>query len=61
MINIETHLTPEQFEESLKWVKARGFMNGKQCENILENGGARTVAEANKPATHGRWTLSTKI
>ena len=41
-------MTPEQFEESLKALKPRVFMNGKQVENILENKNTRTVVEANK-------------
>jgi 4-hydroxybutyryl-CoA dehydratase/vinylacetyl-CoA-Delta-isomerase len=41
-------MTPEQFEESLKKLKPRVFMNGKQVENILANRNTRTVVEANK-------------
>ena len=41
-------MTPEQFEESLKKLKPRVFINGKQVENILENQNTRTVVEANK-------------
>jgi len=41
-------MTPEAFEESLKKVKPRIFMNGKQIENVLENRNTRTVVEANK-------------
>jgi 4-hydroxybutyryl-CoA dehydratase/vinylacetyl-CoA-Delta-isomerase len=41
-------MTPEQFEESLKSLKPRIFMNGKKVENILENKNTRTVVEANK-------------
>ena len=41
-------MTPEQFEESLKLLKPRVFMNGKRVENILENRNIRTVVEANK-------------
>ena len=41
-------MTPEQFEESLKDVKPRVFMNGKRVENVLENRNTRTVVEANK-------------
>ena len=41
-------MTPEQFEESLKDMKPRVFMNGKKIENILENRNTRTVVEANK-------------
>ncbi len=40
--------TPEQFEESLKAMKPRVFMNGKRVENVLENRNTRTVVEANK-------------
>ncbi|MFC1983073.1 4-hydroxyphenylacetate 3-hydroxylase N-terminal domain-containing protein [Chloroflexota bacterium] len=41
-------MTPEQFEESLKKLKPRVFMNGKQVKNILQNKNTRTVVEANK-------------
>jgi len=41
-------MTPDQFEESLKALKPRVFMNGKRVENILENKNTRTVVEANK-------------
>jgi 4-hydroxybutyryl-CoA dehydratase/vinylacetyl-CoA-Delta-isomerase len=41
-------MTPEQFEESLKVMKPRVFMNGKRVENILKNRNTRTVVEANK-------------
>lgn len=41
-------MTPEQFEESLKEIEPRVFMNGKRVENILENRNTRTVVEANK-------------
>jgi 4-hydroxybutyryl-CoA dehydratase/vinylacetyl-CoA-Delta-isomerase len=41
-------MKPEQFEESLKDIKPRVFMNGKRVENILENKNTRTVVEANK-------------
>ena len=40
--------TPEQFEESLKTMNPRVFMNGKRVENVLENRNTRTVVEANK-------------
>jgi 4-hydroxybutyryl-CoA dehydratase/vinylacetyl-CoA-Delta-isomerase len=40
-------MTPEQFEESLKKLKPRVFMNGKRV-NVLENRNTRTVVEANK-------------
>ena len=41
-------MTPEQFEESLKELKPRVFMNGKRVDNVLENRNTRTVVEANK-------------
>ena len=41
-------MTPEQFEESLKKIKPRVFMNGKRVETVLENRNTRTVVEANK-------------
>jgi len=41
-------MTPEQFEESLKDLKPRVFMNGKEVDNVLENRNTRTVVEANK-------------
>jgi 4-hydroxybutyryl-CoA dehydratase/vinylacetyl-CoA-Delta-isomerase len=48
-------MTPEQFEESLKKIKPRVFMNGKKVENILENRNTRTVIEANKASYE--WAL----
>jgi len=51
-------MTPEQFEESLKEMKPRVFMNGKRVENILENRNTRTVVEANKASY--RWALDPK-
>jgi hypothetical protein len=30
-------MTPDQFEDSLKELNPRVFMNGKKVENILEN------------------------
>jgi len=48
-------MTPEQFEESLKNVKPRVFMNGKRIENVLENKNTRTVVEANKASYE--WAL----
>jgi len=48
-------MTPEQFEESLKEIKPRVFMNGKKIENILENRNTRTVVEANKASYE--WAL----
>ncbi len=41
-------MSPDQFEESLKTLKPRVFMNGKLVDNILENKNTRTVVEANK-------------
>jgi 4-hydroxybutyryl-CoA dehydratase/vinylacetyl-CoA-Delta-isomerase len=48
-------MTPEQFEESLKSLKPRVFMNGKKVESILENRNTRTVVEANKASYE--WAL----
>ena len=39
-------MTPEEFEEGLRHVKPRVFMNGKRVDNILENRTTRTVMEA---------------
>jgi 4-hydroxybutyryl-CoA dehydratase/vinylacetyl-CoA-Delta-isomerase len=41
-------MTPGQFENSIKELKPRVFMNGKKVENILDNKNTRTVVEANK-------------
>jgi len=51
-------MTPEQFEESLKGLKPRIFMNGKKVDNILENKNIRTVVEANKASYE--WALDPK-
>ncbi len=51
-------MTPDQFEESLKKLKPRIFMNGKKIENILENRITRTVVEANKASY--AWALNPK-
>jgi 4-hydroxybutyryl-CoA dehydratase/vinylacetyl-CoA-Delta-isomerase len=51
-------MTPEQFEESLKQLKPRVFMNGKPVESILENRNTRTVVEANKASY--AWALDPK-
>ncbi|MCK9229472.1 MAG: aromatic ring hydroxylase [Syntrophales bacterium] len=48
-------MTPEQFEESLKTIKPRIFMNGKKVDNILTNKITRTVVEANKASYE--WAL----
>ena len=51
-------MTPEQFEESLKKLKPRVFMNGKRVANVLENKNTRTVVEANKASY--AWALDPK-
>jgi len=51
-------MTPEQFEESLKKMKPRVFMNGKKIDNILENRNTRTVVESNKASYE--WALAPK-
>jgi len=43
-----TLMTPIQFEDSLKNLRPRVFMNGKKVNNILEDKNTRTVVEANK-------------
>jgi 4-hydroxybutyryl-CoA dehydratase/vinylacetyl-CoA-Delta-isomerase len=48
-------MTPEQFEDSLKEVKPRIFMNGKRVDSVLENRNTRTVVEANKASYE--WAL----
>lgn len=48
-------MTPEQFEESLKPLKPRVFMNGKRVESVLDNPNTRTVVEANKASYE--WAL----
>src|SRR4030042_6468818 len=51
-------MTPEQFEESLKIMKPRVFMNGKRVESVLKNRNTRTVVEANKASY--AWALDPK-
>jgi len=51
-------MTPEQFEDSLKKLKPRVFMNGKKVDSVLKNRNTRTVIEANK-ASYG-WALDPK-
>ncbi|MGB2826750.1 MAG: 4-hydroxyphenylacetate 3-hydroxylase N-terminal domain-containing protein [Dehalococcoidales bacterium] len=51
-------MTPEQFEESLKKLKPRVFMNGKKVTSVLENKNTRTVVEANKASY--AWALDSK-
>ena len=41
-------MTPEQYENSLKEMKPRVFMNGKKVDSILDNKNTRTVVESNK-------------
>jgi len=48
-------MTGQEFEESLRRLKPRVFMNGKKVENILENRNTRTVVEANKASYE--WAL----
>lgn len=48
-------MTPDQFEESLKKLKPRVFMNGKRVDSILENRNTRTVVEANKASYEWAW------
>ncbi len=52
-------MTADQFEESLKELKPRVFMNGKQVNNILENKNTRTVVEANTASY--AWALAGDI
>ncbi|MEW6349025.1 MAG: 4-hydroxyphenylacetate 3-hydroxylase N-terminal domain-containing protein [Thermodesulfobacteriota bacterium] len=51
-------MTPEQFEESLKALHPRVFMNGRRVESVLENRNTRTVVEANKASY--RWALDAR-
>jgi len=51
-------MTPEQFEESLKKMKPRVYMNGKRVDNVLENPNTRTVVESNKASY--AWALDPK-
>jgi 4-hydroxybutyryl-CoA dehydratase/vinylacetyl-CoA-Delta-isomerase len=41
-------MTPAQYEDSLKELNLKVFMNGKKVDDILENKNIRTVVEANK-------------
>ncbi len=43
-----TLMNPEQFEQSLKKMKPRVYMNGKRIHSVLENPNTRTVVESNK-------------
>ncbi|MBM3300957.1 MAG: aromatic ring hydroxylase, partial [Deltaproteobacteria bacterium] len=49
-------MTPQAFEESLKQLKPRVFMNGKRVEDVLENPNTQTVVEANKASYE--WALA---
>jgi 4-hydroxybutyryl-CoA dehydratase / vinylacetyl-CoA-Delta-isomerase len=51
-------MTPEQFEDSLKKMKPRVYMNGKRVDNVLENPNTRTVVESNKASY--AWALDPK-
>jgi aromatic ring hydroxylase len=51
-------MTPEQFEESLKQMNPRVYMNGKKVENVLDNPNTRTVVESNKASY--RWALDSR-
>jgi 4-hydroxybutyryl-CoA dehydratase/vinylacetyl-CoA-Delta-isomerase len=51
-------MTPEQFEQSLKPLKPKVFMNGKSVEDVLENRNTRTVVEANKASYE--WALDSR-
>ena len=53
--------TPEQFEESLKKLNPKVFMNGKRVESVLTNPNTKTVVESIRRATLGPWTLVTRI
>lgn len=41
-------MTPQAYEESLKKMKPRVFMNGVRIDSILDNPNTRTVVESNK-------------
>lgn len=48
-------MTPEAYEESLRQMKPRIFMNGKRIESVLDNPNTRTVVESNKASYE--WAL----
>ena len=52
-------MTPAAFEESLKGLRPRVFMNGKRVENFLEHPVTRTVVEANKASY--AWALDPRF
>jgi len=51
-------MTPQAFEESLKKMNPRVFMNGKRVESVLDNPNTRTVVEANKASYE--WALDAR-
>jgi 4-hydroxybutyryl-CoA dehydratase/vinylacetyl-CoA-Delta-isomerase len=51
-------ITAEQYEQSLKKMKPRIFMDGKKVENIFTNPNIRTVIEANKASYE--WALDSR-
>ncbi len=51
-------MNPEQFEESLKKMRPRVYMNGQRVDNVLENRNTRTVVESNKASY--AWALDPK-
>jgi len=48
-------MTPEAFEDSLKKMRPRVFMNGKRVDDVLDNPNTRTVVESNKASY--QWAL----
>lgn len=51
--------TPEEYEESVRNLKPRVFMNGKKVENILENPNTRCVFESNRASYE--WALDERF
>jgi 4-hydroxybutyryl-CoA dehydratase/vinylacetyl-CoA-Delta-isomerase len=51
-------MTPGQFEESVRQLNPRIFMNGRRVENLFENRNTRTVIEANKASY--AWALDSR-
>ncbi len=51
--------TPEEYEESVRSLKPRVFMNGKKVENILENPNTRCVFESNRASYE--WALDARF
>lgn len=51
--------TPEAFEEGLKRLRPRVYMNGKRVEDILDHPVTRTVVEANKASY--AWALDPRF